>query len=145
MCRGGTRACAHSLDFQYKNFSYSFFVVKIQPLYENFSIPPCGNWCFSQGSTPPVDIKFCEYVSNSLRNKNWKRLIPNLLEKVIYLASKTLQSPLGTWKKTFFSTLKVMISQMVRNGCLIFGVHVDIQVSYKILWLEIPKNVLILH
>jgi hypothetical protein len=38
-----------------------------------------------------------------------------------------------------------MISQMVRNECLRFGVHIDIQVSYKILWLEIPKVVLILY
>jgi hypothetical protein len=33
-----------------------------------------------------------------------------------------------------------MILQMVRNECLRFGEHVDIQVSYKILELEIPKK-----
>jgi hypothetical protein len=38
-----------------------------------------------------------------------------------------------------------MIWQMVKYECLRFGIHVDIQVSYKILWLEIPKVVLILH
>ena len=34
---------------------------------------------------------------------------------------------------------------MVSNECLRFGVHVEIQVSYKILWFEIPKEVSILH
>jgi hypothetical protein len=38
-----------------------------------------------------------------------------------------------------------MISQMVRNESVIFGRHINIEVSYKILHLEIPKLVLILH
>jgi hypothetical protein len=38
-----------------------------------------------------------------------------------------------------------MISQMVRNESVRFGMHIDIEVSYKILQLEIPKLVLILH
>jgi hypothetical protein len=48
-------------------------------------------------------------------------------------------------KKTFFSTLNVTISQMVRNESVRFGRHVEIEVSYKILQLEIPELVLILH
>jgi hypothetical protein len=87
-------------------------------------------WMFSQGSTPLVGMKFCEYVPNSLRNKNLKSLIPNLLEKMVFLASKTLQSPSSAAKKTFSSTLNVMILQIVRNECLRFDVHIDIQVSY---------------
>jgi hypothetical protein len=43
MCRGGTRACFHCLNFQSKNFSCAIFNVKKWPLYVNFSIPPCGN------------------------------------------------------------------------------------------------------
>jgi hypothetical protein len=39
MCRRGTRACFHHLDFQSKNFPYVIFIVKKQPLYANFSIP----------------------------------------------------------------------------------------------------------
>jgi hypothetical protein len=39
--------------------------------------------------------------------------------------------PLG--KKTFFSTLNVMILQTVRNECVRFGGHVEIEVSYEIL------------
>jgi hypothetical protein len=32
MCRGGTRACFHRLDFQSKNFSYAIFIVQKRPL-----------------------------------------------------------------------------------------------------------------
>jgi hypothetical protein len=48
-------------------------------------------------------------------------------------------------EKTFSSTLNVMILQMVRNESVRFGRHIDIEVSYKILQLEILKLVLILH
>jgi hypothetical protein len=39
-CRGGTSVYFLCLDFQSKNFSYAFFIVKKRPLYVNFSIPP---------------------------------------------------------------------------------------------------------
>jgi hypothetical protein len=61
------------------------------------------------------------------------------------LDSKSMLSPFCRGKKTFSSTLNVMISQMVRNESVRFGRHMDIEVSYKILKLEIPKLVLILH
>jgi hypothetical protein len=38
-----------------------------------------------------------------------------------------------------------MISQMVRNEGVRFGMHIDIEVGYKILWLEVPKLVPILY
>jgi hypothetical protein len=41
--------------------------------------------------------------------------------------------PFAGAKKTFPSTLNVMISQMVRNENVRFGRHIDIEVSYKIL------------
>jgi hypothetical protein len=41
--------------------------------------------------------------------------------------------------------LNVMILQMVRNECVRFGGHVDIEVSYKILWLNVLKETSILH
>jgi hypothetical protein len=44
------------------------------------------------------------------------------------------------WKKTFFSTLNIMILQTVRNECVRFGGHVDIEVNYKILWLDVLKK-----
>jgi hypothetical protein len=53
--------------------------------------------------------------------------------------------PLAGAKNTFSSTLNVMISQMVWNESVRFGRHIDIEVSYKILQLEVPKLVPILH
>jgi hypothetical protein len=53
--------------------------------------------------------------------------------------------PLAGVKKTFSSILNVMISQMVRNETIRFGRHIDKEVSYKILRLEVPKLVLILY
>jgi hypothetical protein len=101
-CRGGTRACFHRSDFQYKNFLYTIFIVKKRPLYLNFSIPPCGNWWFSQGSTPCVGMRFYGHVPNSPRNKNPKRHISYLLERVVFLETKTLLSSFGRGKKNFF-------------------------------------------
>jgi hypothetical protein len=38
-----------------------------------------------------------------------------------------------------------MILQTVWNECVRFGGHVNIQVSHKILWLEVQKKASILH
>jgi hypothetical protein len=38
-----------------------------------------------------------------------------------------------------------MISQMVKNESVKFGRHIDIEATYKILWLEVRKLVPILH
>jgi hypothetical protein len=66
---------------------------------------------------------------------------PYLHLKMVFLPSETLQlSLLGAVEKTLCLTLNVMISQMVRNECVRFGGHVDIEVSYKILWLEVLKE-----
>jgi hypothetical protein len=54
-------------------------------------------------------------------------------------------SPLDMGKKNFFFNFECYDSQMVRNESVRFGRHVDMEVSYKILQLEIPKLVLILH
>jgi hypothetical protein len=55
---------------------------------------------------------------------------------MVFLAFKTLLSPLGAREKNVLSTLNVMILQMVRNECVRFGGHVDIEVRYKIFWLD---------
>jgi hypothetical protein len=60
---------------------------------------------------------------------------------VVFLDPKTQLSHFRRGKKTFSSNLNVMISQMVRNESVRFGRHIDIEVSYKILQLEVPKNV----
>jgi hypothetical protein len=119
--------------FSIQEFFICFFYCQKMALYVNFSITRCGNWWFSQDSTPPMGMRFCGHVPNSPRNKNPKRLIPYLLEKVVFLDPKRLLSPLDRVKKNFFFNF-------VR-----FGRDIDIEVSYKILWLKIPKLVLILH
>jgi hypothetical protein len=90
-------------------------------------------------------MRFCNDVPNSPRNKNSKRLISYLLEKMVFLDSKRLLSPLGRGKKNFFFNFECYDSQMVRNENVRFGRHIDIEVSYKILQLEVPKLVPILH
>ena len=138
------RACFHHLSFQSKNFSYAIFIVKKGPFYVNFSIPLCAKWHFSRFHSL-VDMRFCSHVPNSHRNKNLKSLNPYLLYKMVFLASKTLMYPLSIGKRIFFSTLNLIILQMVWNECVRFGGHINLQVSYKILWLEVQKKASILH
>jgi hypothetical protein len=90
-------------------------------------------------------MRFCRHVPNSPRNKNSKRLIPYLLGKVVFLDPKRLLSPSDKGKKNFFFNFECYVLQMVRNESVRFGRHIDIEVSYKILLLELPKLVLILH
>jgi hypothetical protein len=75
-------------------------------------------------------MRLCEHVPNSPRNKNLKRLISYLLEKVVFLDPKRLLSSFCKGVKNFFSTLNVMMSQMVRNESVRFGRHIGIEVSY---------------
>jgi hypothetical protein len=64
-----------------------------------------------------------------------------LCPKMVFLASETLLSLSGEVEKNFFClTSNVMILQIVRNECVRFGGHVDIEVSYKILQLEVLKE-----
>jgi hypothetical protein len=94
---------------------------------------------FSQCSTLLVDVRFCRQVSNSPRNKISMRFIPYLLKKWFFWPPR-LCCPPRAGKKTFPSTLNLMILQMVRNESLRFGGHVDIQVSYEIIWLKVQKR-----
>jgi hypothetical protein len=66
-------------------------------------------------------------------------------ENRFFCPPKHCCTPRAGAKKTVSSTLNVMISQMVRNESVRFGRHIDIQVSYKILRLEISKLIRILH
>jgi hypothetical protein len=111
-----------------------------------FEHTPLWKLMIFQGSTSRVGMRFCGHVPNSPRNNNLKRLILNLLKKVVFFwTPKDCCPPLAGAKKPFSSTLNVLISQMVRNESVIFGRHIEIEVSYKILWLEVPKLVSILH
>jgi hypothetical protein len=66
-----------------------------------------------------------------------ERHIPYLLLKMVFLAFKTLLSLWAQGKKTFLSTLNVMILQTVMNECVRFSGHVDIEVRYKVLRLDV--------
>jgi hypothetical protein len=50
-----------------------------------------------------VGMRFCGHVPNSPRNKNLKRLILNLLEKVVFLDPKDCCPPLQAKKNFFFN------------------------------------------
>jgi hypothetical protein len=65
MCRGGTNACAHYLDFKYKFFGDVFSIVKKWPLFVIFNIPHCGKYFIPQCSTLLVDMRFRDmYVTH---------------------------------------------------------------------------------
>jgi hypothetical protein len=66
-----------------------------------------------------------------------ERHIPYLLLKMVFWPLKVCCPLWSQGKKTFLSTLNVMILQTVRNECVRFGGHVDIEVRYKILWLDV--------
>jgi hypothetical protein len=145
MFRRSTRVYVPHLDFQYNNFQYVFFIVKKRPVYVNFSIPPCGRWCFSQCSTPLVAMRFWMHVPNSLKTRIWRGTFHIYFKKWFFWPLK-LWCPLrAQGKKTFLSTLNVMILQTVRDECVRFGEHVDIEVSHKILQLDVLKDTPILH
>jgi hypothetical protein len=55
------------------------------------------------------------------------------VKKWFFWSSKLCCPLWAQGKKPFLSTLNVMILQTVRNECVRFGGHVDIEVSYKIL------------
>jgi hypothetical protein len=74
-----------------------------------------------------------------------ERHILYLLFKIFSWPSNLCYPPRVQGKKTFLSTLNVMILQTVRNECVRFGGHVDIEVSYKILQLDVLKETPILH
>ena len=90
-------------------------------------------------------MRFCGHVPNLPKIKNLKFYNPYLLKKwfssksgFLHLQNKAIQ--LKHSEKVILSTLNIMILQMVKSEDLRFGEHVDFQVRYKILWLEVPKR-----
>jgi hypothetical protein len=74
-----------------------------------------------------------------LETRIWRGSFHIYFKKWFFWPSK-LCCPLKAQEKTFFSTLNVMTLQMVRNECVRFGRHVDIEVSHKILRLDVLKE-----
>ena len=117
-----------------------YIFVKKCPLYVNFSIPTCGKWFFSQYFTPLVHIRFWRHVPY-LETRIWRCLIFHTYFNKWFFWPSKLCCPLKEQrKKTFLASLNVMILQTLRNECVRFGVYVNIEVSYKILWLEVQKK-----
>jgi hypothetical protein len=109
----------------------------------NLSIPLCAKWCFSQGSIRLVDIRFCWHVPNSSKNKNLKSIS---IPKNGFFGPQNFAIPLEHMEfLNFFPILNLMILQTVWNECVRFDGHINIQVSYKIIRLEVPKKASILH
>jgi hypothetical protein len=140
MYRRGNRACFHRSDFQSKNFSYAIFIVKKWPLYVNFSIPPCGKWFFLNVPHLLWVWDFEDMYLTHLGTRIWRGSFHIYFKKWFFRPSKLCCPLLAQGKKTFFSTLNVMILQTVRNESVRFVGHVDIEVSYKILRLDVLKE-----
>jgi hypothetical protein len=66
---------------------------------------------------------------------------------MVFCGPQNIDVPFMHREKTFFSTLNIMVLQMVRNEHIRFGGHIDIQVNYKILQLEVSKKapILLIH
>jgi hypothetical protein len=58
---------------------------------------------------------------------------------------KTFRYAMSRWKKALLSTLNVMILQIIKNECVKSSGDINIQISYKILLLEVLRKVPILH
>jgi hypothetical protein len=80
-----------------------------------------------------------------LETRIWRGTFHIYLKKWFFWPSILYSSLWAQGKKTVLSTLNVMILQTVRNECVRFGGHVNIEVSYKILWLDVLKETSILH
>ena len=71
---------------------------------------------------------------------------PYLLRKICFFGlQNSIMIPSVYERKTSLLALNIKVSQMVSNECVKFGGYVDIQVSYKILEVEVPKEAPILH
>jgi hypothetical protein len=80
-----------------------------------------------------------------LETRIWRGTFHIYFKKWFIWPSKLCYPLRRQGKKTFLSTLNVMILKTVRNEDVRFGGHVDIKVSYKILWLDVLKETSILH
>jgi hypothetical protein len=88
---------------------------------------------------------FVDMYLTHLGTRIWSPIIHNYYKNRFFWPPKLLCTPWAKGKKLFFSTLNLMILQMVWNECVRFGGHINIQVSFKILRLEVLKKALILH
>jgi hypothetical protein len=139
MCRGGTNACAHHLDFQHNNFEDVFSIVKKRPLLVNLADLIVGNILILNVPHLLWVWDFVEIYLTHLEIRIKWCTIHAYLKKLFFWPPKLYCPQLAQGKKTFSLTLNFMILQMIRNECVKFGRHVDRQVNYKILGLKVPN------
>ena len=139
--RWHTKACAHCLDFQYNNFSLCFLYCQKTTFVCEFQHTPLWKIIFFLNASHFLWIwDFVDINLTHLGTRIKCCTIHAYLKKLFFGPSKFYYPPLAQGKKTFLSTLNVMILQTVRNKCARFGGHVNIEVSYKILWLDVLKE-----
>jgi hypothetical protein len=80
-----------------------------------------------------------------LETRIWRGSFHIYFKKWFFWPSKLCCPCLAQGRKTVLSALNVMIVQTVRNEYVRFAGHVDIEVSYKILQLDVLKETSILH
>ena len=80
---------------------------------------------------------FLDMYLTHLGTRIWRDSFHIYFKKWFFGPSKLCCPLFLQGKKTCFSTLNVTILQLVRNECVRFGGHVDIEVSYKILRLDV--------
>jgi hypothetical protein len=83
---------------------------------------------------------FAHMYLTQIGTRMWSPASHIYVQKWFFWPPKHCCTSRAQWKKTFSLTLNLMILQTVRNEYLRFGGHVGIQVSYKILWLEVLKD-----
>ena len=88
---------------------------------------------------------FVDTYLTYLGTRIWSPLIHTYSKKWFFWPPKLWCTPWAQGKKLFLSNLKFYDLANGMNECLRFGGRVNIQVSYKILWLEVPKKTLILY
>jgi hypothetical protein len=67
------------------------------------------------------------------KGKGHEEPCSNYSKEMVFLASKTLMSPLGLGWKSFSSTSNVKILQIRRTECVRFTGDIEIEVIYMIL------------
>jgi hypothetical protein len=143
MCRGSTRVHVHRLDFQYNNFYMSFLLSKNGLCMRISAYPLAENDFFLNVSHLLWVWDFGGMYLTHLETRIWRGTFHIYFKKWFFWPSK-LCCTLGCMgKKYFLSTLNIMILQTMRNECERFGRHVDIEVSYKILRLDVLKDLMV--
>jgi hypothetical protein len=88
--------------FSIQEFFICYFYCQKPAFVCEFQHTPLWKLMISQGSTPCVGMRFCGHVPNSPRNKNLKRLIPNLLKKSDFFGPQKTAVPLLQGQKKLF-------------------------------------------